>query len=275
VRAPSPRDESGGYEVLACESRRVCAEKAMHLAHRLLCNASVVGRSDVLENGSLGLARFLLLDLLVHEIVHVAPIGSAAVVFPQGLAARLRDLHSLGLDEGGGAQRCAPRNLVREPPKEVDDRVHLRDRGDSFPRVPRKPHVVADPLIELHVIGGSAYLAAEIPEVLDKQVSGAILTHLQLVAARVDAAEHARKPADEKIPLGNVPPRLLASQRAAGKPLEVLRFAEGVLSEQLGLYGIEPVGRHGDSPKGQAAFSERRLKAAARRAMRERIDGGT
>src|SRR5882757_186570 len=99
-------------------------------------------------------------------------------------------------------------------------------------------------------IGGSAYLAAEIPEVLDKQVSGTILTHLQLVAARVDAAEHARKPADEKIPLGNVPPRLLASQRAAGKPPEVLRFTEGVLSEQLGLYGIEPVGRHRGSSIG-------------------------
>ena len=183
----------------------------MHLAHRVLCNPPVVGRSDVLENGSLGLARFLLLDLLVHEIVHGAPIGSAAVVFRQGLADRPRDLDHLRLDEGRGAQRCAPRNLVREPSEEVDDRVHLRDRSGSFPRVPRIPHVVADPLIELHVIGGSAYLAAEEPEVLDKQVSGTILTHLQLVAARVDAAEHARKPADEKIPLGNVPPCLLAS----------------------------------------------------------------
>jgi hypothetical protein len=60
----------------------------------------------------------------------------------------------------------------------------------------------------------------------------------------VDTAEHARKPADEEIPLGNVPPRLLASQRAAGKPPEVLRFTEGVVSEQLGLYGIEPIGPH-------------------------------
>ena len=99
----------------------------------------------------------------------------------------------------------------RGRPAAARDRVHLRDRSGPFPRVPRIPHVVADPLIELHVIGGSAYLTAEKPEVLDKQVSGTILTHLQLVAARVDAAEHARKPADEKIPLGNVPPCLLAS----------------------------------------------------------------
>src|SRR5580704_6916891 len=83
LRAPRPRGELCGCEVLACESRRVCGQKAMHLAHRVLCNPPVVGRSDVLENGSLGLARFLLLDLLVHEIVHGAPIGSAAVVFRQ------------------------------------------------------------------------------------------------------------------------------------------------------------------------------------------------
>ena len=62
------------------------------------------------------------------------------------------------------------RNLVREPPEEVDDRVHLRDRSHSFPRVTRKPHVVADPLIELHVIGRATYLAAEVPEILDEQV---------------------------------------------------------------------------------------------------------
>jgi hypothetical protein len=39
------------------------------------------------------------------------------------------------------------------------------------------------------------------------------------------------------------PQRLLASQRAAAKPPEVFRFTEGVPSEKLGFYGIEPVGR--------------------------------
>jgi hypothetical protein len=87
-------------------------------------------------------------------------------------------------------------------------------------------------------------MAAEIPEVLDKQLSGTILTHLQLVAARVDAAEHAWKPADEKIPLRIVPPRLFARQRAARKLPEVLRMTKRIVSERLGLYGIKLIGRH-------------------------------
>ena len=101
--------------------------------------------------------------------------------------------------------------------------------------------------------------AAEVAEILDEQVSGAVLPDLQIVAARVDPAEDSRKPGDEQVVLRDVPPRLLARQRPRGEAPEVLGAPERVACQQLRLHGPEQfVGGHAlSSPAATAAPGHR------------------
>src|SRR5262249_45004937 len=89
-------------------------------------------------------------------------------------------------------------------------------------------HVVADPLVELHVIRRSADRPPEIAEVLHEQMAGAVLADLELVAPRVDAAEHAGEPADQEVPLGDVAPGLRPREGARREGLEVPASRKGL-----------------------------------------------
>src|SRR5207249_8274398 len=130
--------------------------------------------------------------------------------------------------------------------EEGDDRRHLRNGHDAVVRVARVAEVVADSPEQLVVIGRRADAAAQVAEVFDQQVAGAVLADLEVVAARVNAAEDPRKPGDQQVVLGDVGPDLLAGQGAGGEALEVLRGPEGAPRQELARQRIEPrLGRHG------------------------------
>ena len=91
--------------------------------------------------------------------------------------------------------------------------------------------VVADTTEELVVVGRGADLAAQKAEILDEQVTRAVLAHVEILAARVNAAEDPGKPGDQEVVLRDVTPDLLAAQRAGGEALEILRSSERILRE--------------------------------------------
>ena len=91
--------------------------------------------------------------------------------------------------------------------------------------------IVADATEQLVVIGRAAHPPLEVPEVLDEQVSRAVLADLEVLAARVDAAEDPREPRDQQVVLGDVAPDLVFRERAGGEPLEVVGAPEGALGE--------------------------------------------
>ena len=85
---------------------------------------------------------------------------------------------------------------------------------DAIVRVARVAEVVADPPEQLVVIGRGAHPALQIAQILDQQVARAVLANLEVVTAGVDAAEDPGEPGDQQVVLGDVPPDLLAGQRA-------------------------------------------------------------
>src|SRR5258705_5371633 len=96
------------------------------------------------------------------------------------------------------------------------------------------------------MIRRAAYAAFEIAEILHQQVARAVLPDLEIVAARVDGAEDARKRLDEQVVLADVAPHLLPAQRAGREALEVARLPKGALRQQLGGQRVVPgLGRHG------------------------------
>ena len=68
----------------------------------------------------------------------------------------------------------------------------------------------------------------------------AVLAYFEVVAPRVNAAEDPREPRDQEIVLGDVPPDLLAAQRAVGESFEVVGAPERAPGEQLGGQRLEP-----------------------------------
>src|SRR2546422_1061667 len=99
---------------------------------------------------------------------------------------------------------------------------------------------------ELVVIRRGSHLTAQIAEVLDQQVTRAVLANLEVVAAGVDAAEDPWKPGDQQIVLRDVSPHLLTAQPAGREALEVFRAPERILLEQFRRERIEPLlGGHG------------------------------
>ena len=200
----------------------------------------------MLEDRLLRLARFFLLDRFVHGVVLAAPLRADSVVLHERPSDRPGDLDHFLLQERRRAQRGAPRPLVGQLPEEAHDRRHLGYGDDTIVRVPRVAQVVADPTEELVVIGGRADLTAQEAEVLDQKVARAVLANLEILAARVNAAEDPRKPGDQQIVLGDVSPHLLAAQGAGGEALEILGAPERILCEELGGQRVEPFfGRHG------------------------------
>src|SRR5260370_30794344 len=116
--------------------------------------------------------------------------------------------YHLLLDGPGCALGPAPGQLVRQSPEERDDGRHLRNGHDARVLVARVPEIVADATEQLVVIGRAAHPPLEAPEVLDEQVSRAVLADLEVLAARVDAAEDPREPRDQQVVLGDVAPGL-------------------------------------------------------------------
>jgi hypothetical protein len=95
------------------------------------------------------------------------------------------------------------------------------------------------------VIGRGADLPCEEAEILDQQMPGAVLANLEILAARVDAAEDPREPGDQQVVLGDVAPHLLTAQGAGREALEVLGAPERILREELRGQPVEPLlGRH-------------------------------
>ena len=167
---------------------------------------------------------------------------------------------------------------MRQLLEEGDDRRHLRNGHDAVVRVARVAEVVTDSPEQLVVIGRRAHAAAQVAEVLDQQVAGAVLADLEVVAARVNAAEDPRKPGDQKVVLGDVGPDLLAGQGAGGEALEVLRSPEGAPRQELARQRIEPLfGRHGGRSIARGAHGGSHPRARARmiRVMDTRIRVGT
>jgi len=69
---------------------------------------------------------------------------------------------------------------------------------------------------------------------------------VEVVTAGVDPAEDPRKPRDQQVVLGNVPPDLLTGQRAGGEALEIIGAAERTLGEEGCRQPLVPLlGRHG------------------------------
>src|SRR4029453_9854167 len=232
-------------EMAAREPFGVRRQESVHLAHRVLGGAAIVRSGEVLEDRLLRLARLLLLDGLVGGVVLAAPLRPDAVVLDEGAPHGPRDLDHFFLEERRRAECRAPRPHVGQLPEEGDDRRHLRDRPDAVVRVARVAEVVADTPEQLVVIGRGAHAAIQIAEVLDQQVAGTVLAHLEVVAARVNAAEDPRKPGDQEIVLGDVGPDLLAGQGAGGEALEVLRAAKRAPRQELARQRVEPLlGRH-------------------------------
>ena len=228
------RHDAQAPRCAAREAVGVHLEPLVHLPHRGLGGAPVVRGAQVLEDGGLRLARLFLLDQLVHGVVHRAPLRPRAVVLrrapcrpcarsprPPPRAARSRRATRTTAPRGragGRSRRCAA----------ISGTISSRSYT-----VARVAEVVADPAVELVVIGRAAHLALEVAEVLHEQVPRAVLADLQIVAARVDAAEDAREPRDEEIPLADVAPHLVPGEPARGEALEVLGAAERALREQL------------------------------------------
>src|SRR5207244_654622 len=220
----------------------------VHLPHRRFGRPSVVGRAQVLEDRPLRLARLLLLDRLVYRVVHAAPLGADPVVLDVGPTDGLRDLDNFLFEERRRAERGAPRDFVSQPAEERDDRRHLRDGRDPLVRLARVAEVVADPAKELVVVRRAAHPAVEVGEFLDEQVARAVLADLEVLAARVNAAEDAGERGDQQGVLGDVPPHVGTAQRARGEPPEVFRAPEGALREELRRQRVEPaLGRHAGS----------------------------
>src|SRR5262245_60764028 len=109
----------------ARQTRRVDFEEPMHLAHRGFRGAPILVGTQVLEDGACGLARFFLLDELVHGVVRPAPVRAHPVVLDERLADRPRDLDDLFLEQRCRAERGGPRSLVRETAEKIDDAGHL------------------------------------------------------------------------------------------------------------------------------------------------------
>ena len=208
----------------------------MHLPHRRLRVSPRGAGGHVLENDLLGLARLFLLDGLVGRVVQPAPFRPDAVVREQGLPHRLGDLHHLLLEQRGGAERGMPRGLSAEAAEEGEDGRHLGHRLEGGVRLARIAEVVADAPVHLVVIRRAAHPALEIAEILHQQVAGAVLPDLEIVAARVDGAEDARKRLDEQVVLADVAPHLLPAQRAGGEALEVaLNDLGGLTAWKIGM----------------------------------------
>src|SRR5204863_3819744 len=125
VRHRRPSNRAAGSELLSGvpprQALRVGHEEVVHLPHRGLGGAAVLGRLDVAEDRLLRLARLLLLDRLVHRVVGGAPVRSYAVMLHERLAHGASDLYHLLLEERGRAQRRAPGYVVRQSPEERDD----------------------------------------------------------------------------------------------------------------------------------------------------------
>src|SRR5207237_5659092 len=83
VRHRRPSIRTAGSELLSGipprQSLRVGDEEVVHLPHRGLGGAAVLGRLDVAEDRLLRLASLFLLDGLVHRVVRGAPLRSYAV----------------------------------------------------------------------------------------------------------------------------------------------------------------------------------------------------
>src|SRR5439155_322592 len=131
--------------------------------------------------------------------VQAAPVRTTAVVLDQRPTHGARDLHHLGFEERRRAEGSAPRDLVGEAAEEVQDSRHPGDGDDAVVGLARIAQIVADPAKQFVVVRGAAHLPAKIPEVLDEQVAGAVLANLEIITARVDAAEDARKPRHEEV----------------------------------------------------------------------------
>src|SRR5205814_9299513 len=83
--------------------------------------------------------------------------------------------------------------------------------------------------------------ALEISEVFHEKVAGAILADGEILAPRVDAAEDAREPGDEDVPLADVAPHLILRERARREALEVFGPSKRALREQLRGERFEPL----------------------------------
>src|SRR5262245_30427562 len=205
-------------EVSAAQALGVDIQQPMHLAHRVFGGPAIVQRPEVLEDRFLRLPRFLLLDRLVNGVVLAAPLRAHAIVLDERTADGAGDLDDLFLQQRRRAERGAPRPLVGQLLEEGDDRRHLGHGDDAIVRLARIAEIVANPTEELVVVRGRADLAAQEAEVLDQEMTRAVL----------------------------VPPHLLAAQRAGGEPLGVFGAAERILGEQLCGQRVEPLlGRHG------------------------------
>src|SRR5438034_791960 len=111
------RRSSAAGDVSAGETLGVGLEQPVHLPHRRFGRPSVVGRAQVLEDRPLRLARLLLLDRLVHRVVHAAPLGADPVVLDEGPTDGLRDLDNFLFEERRRAERGAPRDFVSQDRK--------------------------------------------------------------------------------------------------------------------------------------------------------------
>src|SRR5439155_21361128 len=80
-------------------------------------------------------------------------------------------------------------------------------------------------------------------------VARAVLTDLEVLAARVNAAEDAGECGDQQVVLGDVPPHVGTAEGARGEAPEVFRAPKRALREELRRQRVEPVlGRNACPP---------------------------
>src|SRR5580704_4885463 len=227
-------------QVHARESVGILLEQRVKPSHGRFSNAAILSGPDVLEDHFLGLVRLFLLGLEVNRVVHAPMLRPAAIVLEQTLPDDLRQLDDLGLEQGGRTERGGPRHVVGQLTTILDQRGRLREWAELLVHVAGVSHVIADPPVQLQMIGGRPDLAPKVSKILDEEVPGAILANLELIAARMDAAEDPGEVDHNEIVLGHVPPGLGPRQRPRSKPLEIFRFAIGAHGQQLVLQPREP-----------------------------------
>jgi len=191
-----------GCEILACESVRVCAEKAMHLAHRVLCQYAAVGRSEYLRWHPARPAPPA--RPLVHEMFMAPQSGGQPFSCRQGPGRPMRDSNTPPPDEGVG-QRCAPRNLVREPDGSNRRSRYLRSER-LVPRVSRMGYPMSSP-IAIESTGSTGSALSGVEEKPESSTSKCLApsAHLPVLAGEW-MREQARKPATEKNTTGKTCP---------------------------------------------------------------------